>query len=72
MGEWRYFEHVEENVRQMAESCNRIEGFVNFSDCFDGFSGVSNRLLEFVNDEYKRRSIMFNVNEPWTRKSPYR
>lgn len=71
MGEYRYLDVVEENLRRMAESCNRIEGMVHFGDCFDGFSGVTTRLLELVNDEYSRKSLLFNVNEPWGRITPF-
>ena len=72
MSEYRHLDEIEENLRRMAESSNRIEGFVLFADGFDGFSGVNERLLEFVNDEYDRKSLLFNVNEPWSRTTPYR
>jgi len=71
MSEYRHLDEIEENLRRMAESSNRIEGFVLFADGFDGFSGVNERLLEFVNDEYDRKSLLFNVNEPWSRTTPY-
>ena len=72
MSEYRHLDEIEENLRRMAESSNRIEGFVLFADGFDGFSGVNERLLEFVNDEYDRKSLLFNINEPWSRTTPYR
>ena len=72
ISEYRYLDQIEENIRQMAESQGRIEGFLNFGDCFDGFSGVSNKIHEFLNDEYNRKSILFNINAPWSRRSPYR
>ena len=72
MSEARYLEEVEENVRQMAEDIDHLDGFNTMVDCFDGFSGVGTKLHEFINDEYNRASVLFNLDAPWERRSPYR
>lgn len=63
---------MEEDIRVMAEECDRIEGFVYLTDACDGFAGVSDKITEFNSDEYGRKSIVFSIDEPWSTISPYR
>jgi len=71
MGESRYLDQMEENCRQMAEDMDRLDGFNTFADCFDGFSGCSTRIHEFINDEYRRPSLLFNMSANWEKRTPY-
>ena len=72
MSEARYNDEIEECVRQQAEECDRLEGFVNFGDCFDGFAGVNQKLIQTVKDEYSRPSVLFACDAPWEKRTPYR
>ena len=72
LSEARYLEEIEENIRQMAEDVDHLEGFNTMADCFDGFSGVGTKLHEFLNDEYNRSSVLFSIAAPWERRTPYR
>ena len=68
----KYLDNVEDEMRIMAEDCDRIEGFVYLSDSFDGFSGVTNKVAESNQDEFNRKSLLINLDEPWSRISPFR
>jgi len=71
ISEAKYFDEVEDEMRIMAEDCDRIEGFVYLSDAFDGFSGVTNKVAESNQDEFNRKSLLINLDEPWSRVSPF-
>lgn len=71
ISESKYLDQVEEDIRVMAEECDRIEGFVYLTDACDGFAGVSDKITEFNSDEYGRKSIVFSIDEPWSTISPY-
>ena len=64
-------DQIEDEVRILAEDCDRLEGFVYASDVMDGFSGATEKLSEYFLDEYSRSSVLFSFDEPWGRISPF-
>ncbi|CBY09964.1 unnamed protein product [Oikopleura dioica] len=69
MSENKYMEQVEDAVRVMAEESDRVEGFVYLADCFDGFAGGIEKVIEMNLDDYHRRSLLFNFEDPENQKS---
>lgn len=43
-----------DNIRSNMEECNHCQGFQTLFDVVDGFSGVSIKCLEFLEDEYSK------------------
>jgi Tubulin domain/Misato Segment II tubulin-like domain len=41
-----------DKIRAYIEECERCQGFQNFFDCTDGFSGIAAKCLEHLADEY--------------------
>jgi hypothetical protein len=69
MSENKYWEQVEDAVRVMAEESDRVEGFVYLADCYDGFAGGIEKVIEMNLDDYHRRSLLFNFEDPENQKS---
>lgn len=53
-----YFqEDFTDNLRFYIEECDNIQGFHVLMDAHNGFSGLSSKCLEYLNDEYTKKSI---------------
>ncbi|XP_053666113.1 protein misato [Anopheles marshallii] len=53
-----------DRVRQYIEECDGCQGFQMLFDCCDGFSGLAIKLLEHLQDEYSKSSLIFPVFSP--------
>ncbi|XP_035898063.1 protein misato [Anopheles stephensi] len=53
-----------DRVRQYIEECDGCQGFQTLFDCCDGFSGIAVKLLEHLQDEYGKASLVFPVFPP--------
>ncbi|XP_049284419.1 protein misato [Anopheles funestus] len=53
-----------DRVRQYIEECDGCQGFQMLFDCCDGFSGLAIKLLEHLQDEYGKSSLVFPVFPP--------
>ncbi|XP_053671958.1 protein misato [Anopheles nili] len=53
-----------DRVRQYIEECDGCQGFQMLFDCCDGFSGIALKLLEHLQDEYGKSSLLFPVFPP--------
>ncbi|KFM62795.1 Protein misato-like protein, partial [Stegodyphus mimosarum] len=55
---------IEDAVRRMTEECDYLQGFHVIFDAYNGFSGISSNILQYLDDEYHARpSICFPVFE---------
>ncbi|GIX81138.1 protein misato 1 [Caerostris extrusa] len=66
---------IEDAVRRMSEECDYLQGFHVLFDAHNGFSGITNNILQYLDDEYKRiPSLCFPVfqNNIVTQSPPYR
>ncbi|GFQ83791.1 protein misato homolog 1 [Trichonephila clavata] len=55
-------ERIEDAVRRMCEECDNLQGFHLLFDAHNGFSGITNNVLQYLEDEYRRRpSLCFPV-----------
>ncbi|KAF8795694.1 Protein misato like protein [Argiope bruennichi] len=55
-------EMIEDGIRRMTEECDFLQGFHLLFDAHNGFSGISNNILQYLEDEYKRiPSLCFPV-----------
>ncbi|PRD23362.1 UNVERIFIED_CONTAM: Protein misato-like protein 1 [Trichonephila clavipes] len=55
-------EMIEDSVRRMCEECDNLQGFHLLFDAHNGFSGITNNVLQYLEDEYRRRpSLCFPV-----------
>lgn len=53
-----YFqEDFTDNLRFYIEECDNIQGFHVLMDAHNGFSGMSSKCLEYIKDEYNKKSI---------------
>lgn len=60
-----YFEYdLGDGVRQYIEECNNCQGFQLLFDATDGFSGLSVKALEHLNDEYGKTSMVVPLFSP--------
>lgn len=53
----QFQEDYVEKIRQYLEECDNFQGFQVFADAYDAFSGLSTACLEYLKDEYERKSI---------------
>lgn len=53
-----------DRVRQFIEECNNCQGFQTLFDCTDGFSGLSIKCLEHLQDEYGKSSLTIPIFSP--------
>lgn len=53
-----------DRVRQYIEECNNCQGFQLLFDATDGFSGLSLKALEHLNDEYGKSSMVIPLFSP--------
>lgn len=53
-----------DRVRQYIEECNNCQGFQLLFDATDGFSGLSLKCLEHLNDEYGKTSMVVPIFSP--------
>uniref|UniRef100_A0A182JZ12 Protein misato n=1 Tax=Anopheles christyi TaxID=43041 RepID=A0A182JZ12_9DIPT len=53
-----------DRARQYVEECDGCQGFQMLFDCGDGFSGVTIKLLEHLQDEYGKAMLTFPVFPP--------
>ncbi|XP_001862732.2 LOW QUALITY PROTEIN: protein misato [Culex quinquefasciatus] len=64
---WHDFDFQDEftdKIRQYLEECDGCQGFQTIMDCVDGFSGVGVKMLEHLQDEYGKASLVFPVIPP--------
>uniref|UniRef100_A0A182Q3G6 DML1/Misato tubulin domain-containing protein n=1 Tax=Anopheles farauti TaxID=69004 RepID=A0A182Q3G6_9DIPT len=64
---WKDYDFQDEltdRVRQYIEECDGCQGFQMLFDCCDGFSGIAIKLLEHLQDEYGKSSLLFPVLPP--------
>ncbi|GFY59383.1 protein misato homolog 1 [Trichonephila inaurata madagascariensis] len=55
-------EMIEDSVRRMCEECDNLQGFHLLFDAHNGFSGITNNVLQYLEDEYRRKpSLCFPV-----------
>lgn len=51
-------EMIEDAVRRMCEECDNLQGFHLLFDAHNGFSGITNNILQYLEDEYRRRPFV--------------
>ncbi|GFS28326.1 protein misato homolog 1 [Nephila pilipes] len=55
-------EMIEDSIRRMCEECDNLQGFHLLFDAHNGFSGITNNVLQYLEDEYRRTpSLCFPV-----------
>lgn len=60
-----YFEDdLGNRIRQYIEECNNCQGFQTIFDCSDAFSGLSIKVLEYVQDEFNKTSFTIPIFSP--------
>jgi len=60
-----YFEEeYSDNIRQYLEECNNCQGFQVIFDCTDGFSGLTSKCLEMLEDEYHKSIFAIPLISP--------
>ncbi|XP_060537361.1 protein misato homolog 1 isoform X2 [Cylas formicarius] len=47
-----------DSIRKFVEECDHLQGFHMITDCTNAFSGLSSACLEYVKDEYERKSVL--------------
>ncbi|TPX62843.1 hypothetical protein PhCBS80983_g00080 [Powellomyces hirtus] len=56
---------LEERLRFFVEECDSLQGFNLMADAVDGFAGVTASLLEYISDEFPKKSAMtFGIHKP--------
>lgn len=53
-----------DKIRQYIEECNNCQGFQTIFDCTNGFSGLSIKCLEHLNDEYSKSNFAIPIFAP--------
>lgn len=53
-----------DRIRQYIEECNNCQGFQTLFDGSDGFSGLSVKILEHLQDEYSKTSLTIPIYSP--------
>uniref|UniRef100_A0AAG5CU75 Protein misato n=1 Tax=Anopheles atroparvus TaxID=41427 RepID=A0AAG5CU75_ANOAO len=64
---WRdvdFQDELTDRARQYVEECDACQGFQMLFDCTDAFSGLAVKLLEHLQDEYSKPSLVFPVFSP--------
>ncbi|KXN66359.1 tubulin nucleotide-binding domain-like protein [Conidiobolus coronatus NRRL 28638] len=49
---------LDNNLRFFTEECDYLQGFLTYSNTFDGFSGFSQSYIDLIRDEYPKTSII--------------
>ncbi|KAJ3178326.1 Protein misato 1 [Geranomyces variabilis] len=61
-------EFLEERMRFFVEESDSLQGFNLIADATDGFAGITANLLEYISDEFSKKSAMtFGVHPPFDR-----
>ncbi|XP_037934888.1 protein misato-like [Teleopsis dalmanni] len=53
-----------DKIRQYVEECDYLQGFQTVFDCYNGFSGLASKCLEYINDEYTKANFVVPVYSP--------
>jgi hypothetical protein len=53
-----------DNIRSYMEECNHCQGFQTLFDAVDGFSGLTIKCLEYLEDEYSKAIVAFPLFPP--------
>lgn len=64
---WRgeqFEDDFSDRIRQYVEECNNCQGFQVLFDCTNGFSGLSAKCLDHLNDEYSKTNFTIPVFAP--------
>ncbi|KAI8902308.1 tubulin domain-containing protein [Globomyces pollinis-pini] len=57
-------ELMDDKVRKFLEECDSCQGFQIFATTDDGFSGLTSSMIEYIREEYDKKSILvFGINE---------
>lgn len=56
-----------DNIRNYMEECNHSQGFQTLFDVVDGFSGVTAKCLEYLEDEYSKSVLALPLFSPRTK-----
>lgn len=63
-----YFEDdFSDNIRSYVEECNHCQGFQTMFDAVDGFSGLTIKCLEYLEDEYSKSILAMPLFAPRTK-----
>ncbi|KAK5649088.1 hypothetical protein RI129_003980 [Pyrocoelia pectoralis] len=54
----QFAEEFADKIRNYIEECDSFQGFHVTLDATNGFSGLTSSCLEYINDEYERKSIL--------------
>ncbi|CAG9854358.1 unnamed protein product [Phyllotreta striolata] len=54
----QFAEDFSDRIRNYIEECDNFQGFHLITDCTNAFSGLSSSCLEFIGDEYNRKSVL--------------
>ncbi|XP_065185260.1 protein misato homolog 1-like [Sycon ciliatum] len=57
-------DQFEDQVRFFAEACDRLQGYQLLTDIHNGFGGVSSEVVDFLRDEYEKKSIFTVATMP--------
>lgn len=59
-----FYDEFGDRMRQYIEECNNCQGFQTLFDCSDGFSGLSVKVFEHIQDEYNKTSLTVPIFSP--------
>ncbi|KAB0803996.1 hypothetical protein PPYR_00966 [Photinus pyralis] len=54
----QFEEEFADKIRNYVEECDSFQGFHVTLDATNGFSGLTSSCLEYINDEYERKSVL--------------
>ncbi|XP_072393541.1 protein misato [Diabrotica undecimpunctata] len=60
-GLWKshqFSEDFTDKIRNYVEECDNFQGFHFLTDCTNAFAGLSSSCLEYIRDEYDRKSVL--------------
>lgn len=54
----QFSEDFTDKIRNYIEECDNFQGFHFLTDCTNAFSGMTSSCLEYIRDEYDRKSVL--------------
>ncbi|CAH0555750.1 unnamed protein product [Brassicogethes aeneus] len=54
----QFEEDFTDKIRNYVEECDSFQGFHMLTDCTNAFAGMSSSCLEYLQDEYERKSVL--------------
>ncbi|XP_057656516.1 protein misato isoform X1 [Diorhabda carinulata] len=54
----QFTEDFTDKIRNYIEECDNFQGFHFLTDCTNAFSGMTSSCLEYIRDEYDRKSVL--------------